>query len=56
VYDERAEAAALALREAGATRVYLAGRRDTPGVDEQIYAGCDVLDVLGRALDILGVA
>jgi methylmalonyl-CoA mutase len=55
VYDERAEATAAALREEGAVRVYLAGRRDTPGVDEHIYAGCDVLDVLTRALDTLGV-
>lgn len=56
VYDERAEATALALREAGATRIYLAGRRDTPGVDEFIFTGCDALDVLTRALDTLGAA
>jgi methylmalonyl-CoA mutase len=56
VYDERADATALALKEAGAARVYLAGRRETAGVDEQIFVGCDVVDALGRALDTLGVS
>jgi methylmalonyl-CoA mutase len=51
MYDERADATALALRQAGARRTYLAGRRQTPGVDELIHAGCDALDLLGRALD-----
>jgi methylmalonyl-CoA mutase len=51
VYDERAESAALALRDAGARRVYLAGRRETPGVDEHVYAGCDAIAVLRTALD-----
>jgi hypothetical protein len=31
--------------------VYLAGRRETPGVDEQVYAGCDAIAVLRGALD-----
>jgi methylmalonyl-CoA mutase len=55
VYDERADATALALRTAGATRVLLAGRRDTKNVDETIYVGCDTLAVLERVLDaVLG--
>ncbi|HEV8296959.1 MAG TPA: methylmalonyl-CoA mutase family protein [Acidimicrobiales bacterium] len=53
MYEERADATAAALREEGAERVYLAGRRDTPGVDEHIYAGCDAIAVLTRALDAL---
>jgi methylmalonyl-CoA mutase len=55
VYDERAESTALALREAGARRVYLAGRHEAPGVDEHVYAGCDAIEVLERALStVLG--
>ncbi|MEZ5232583.1 MAG: methylmalonyl-CoA mutase family protein [Acidimicrobiales bacterium] len=57
VYGELAEAVAAALKQAGATTVYLAGnpgdRRaayEAAGVDEFIYVGCDVLDVLERAL------
>ena len=57
IYKERAAEAAASLRAAGATRVYLAGRRlDVPGVDEEVGMGTDVLDVLTRALDLLGVA
>jgi methylmalonyl-CoA mutase len=51
VYDERADATAVALRTAGARRVYLAGRRATEGVDDLIYVGCDALAVLESALD-----
>jgi methylmalonyl-CoA mutase len=55
VYDERADATAVALRTAGARRVYLAGRRATDGVDDLIYVGCDALTVLESALDaVLG--
>ena len=44
------------LKSAGAARVYLAGRRlDIVGVDEEVGMGSDVLDVLTRALDQLGV-
>lgn len=53
VYDDLAEAVAIELRAAGARRVYLAGRRDTPGVDDQVFVGCDALDVLARALDTI---
>lgn len=56
IYKERAVDAAAALKSAGATRVYLAGRRlDIAGVDEEVGMGSDVLDVLTRALDHLGV-
>jgi methylmalonyl-CoA mutase len=50
VYDERADATAIALRAAGARRVFLAGRRETEGVDDLIYVGCNAVDVLDRAL------
>lgn len=63
VYAEHAEEAARLLKAAGAARVYLAGnpgeRRqalEAAGVDEFVALGCDVLDVLRRALDTLGVA
>jgi methylmalonyl-CoA mutase len=53
VYEERAEATARALHDAGAVRVYLAGRHEAPGVDEHVYTGCDALSTLTRALDTL---
>ncbi|MDY7101202.1 MAG: methylmalonyl-CoA mutase family protein [Actinomycetota bacterium] len=63
VYAERAAETATALREAGARRIYLAGKpgeheqtwRDA-GVDEFVHVGIDVLDTLQRAHDHLGVA
>lgn len=62
VYAERAAAAAAALRAAGARRLYLAGapgdRRaefEAAGVDEFVMLGVDVLDVLSRALAVVGV-
>ncbi|MCB4769177.1 methylmalonyl-CoA mutase subunit beta [Ancylobacter sp. Lp-2] len=52
-YAERAEAAARALKQAGADRLWLAGRLPeqeaglrAAGVDGFIFAGCDVLDAL----------
>ncbi|WP_062214380.1 methylmalonyl-CoA mutase family protein [Streptomyces sp. NBRC 109706] len=58
LYEERAAEVALALREAGAARVYLAGRLpETPdGVDEFVYLRCDAVSVLTTALDVTGVA
>jgi methylmalonyl-CoA mutase len=55
VYAERADATASALHQAGARRVYLAGRHEAPGVDEHVYTGCDALATLTRALDTLDV-
>jgi methylmalonyl-CoA mutase len=57
VYADLAEGAARALKRAGCARVYLMGRPDpaqrdawqAAGVDEFVYAGADVLDVLERA-------
>lgn len=57
IYKDRAADAVTALRAAGATRVYLAGRRlEVAGVDEEVGMGSDVLDVVTRALDHLEVA
>jgi methylmalonyl-CoA mutase len=64
--DERycAEAATVAggLKAAGVQRVYLVGRAGddeddlrASGVDEFIHAGVDVVDLLSRTLDELGV-
>lgn len=59
VYAEHAAITATALKAAGAMAVYLAGnpgdRRadyEAAGIDEFIYVGCDVLDVLERALGV----
>jgi len=46
---------AAALREAGAIRVWLAGRGSYDGVDGNVYTGCDAIRVLETTLDDLGV-
>ena len=56
VYGELAESAAAELRAAGAERIYVAGRKlDLAGVDEEVGAGSDILDVLTRTLDAMQV-
>ncbi|HEY2791290.1 MAG TPA: methylmalonyl-CoA mutase family protein, partial [Micromonosporaceae bacterium] len=54
-YAEGAETAAAALRAAGATRIWLAGRGDYPGVDGYVFAGCDAVAALTTTLGDLGV-
>ncbi|MEV4096408.1 methylmalonyl-CoA mutase subunit beta [Streptosporangium saharense] len=56
LYGEHAEAVAAALREAGAAKVWLAGRGDYAGVDATLHAGCDALGVLRTTFDDLEVA
>lgn len=57
LYAEQAGEVAAALVSAGARRVYLAGRPgDYAGVDEYVFAGCDVVAVLSSVLDRMGVA
>ncbi len=63
IYAERAEAVAKALKAAGATRVYLAGRSGdkeadykAAGIDEFIFAGGDVVSALEGAHKALGIA
>ncbi|KAB8187135.1 methylmalonyl-CoA mutase family protein [Microbispora catharanthi] len=55
LYGEHAAAVAAALREAGARRVWLAGKGEYEGVDATLYAGCDALGVLRATFDDLGV-
>ncbi|MFJ6463329.1 methylmalonyl-CoA mutase small subunit [Streptomyces sp. NPDC091387] len=57
LYAEQAGEVAGALVSAGARRVFLAGRPgDYAGVDEYVFAGCDVVAVLSSVLDRMGVA
>jgi methylmalonyl-CoA mutase len=53
VYDQHAAAVAAALRDAGAGRILLAGKKDVDGVDAILYAGCDAAAVLRDTLDAL---
>ncbi|MDN5749882.1 MAG: methylmalonyl-CoA mutase subunit beta [Pseudonocardia sp.] len=46
LYAERAAETAAALREAGATRILVAGKLEIDGVDGQLHAGCDALAVI----------
>ncbi|MFE3451900.1 methylmalonyl-CoA mutase family protein [Nonomuraea sp. NPDC059194] len=56
LYGEHATAVAQALRQAGARRIWLAGKGSYEGVDGHLYTGCDALDVLRTTFDDLGVA
>ena len=62
-YGDLGAAAATALEEAGAQRVYLAGRPkdleaalQSAGVDAFIFAGADALATLGELHKALGIA
>ncbi len=55
LYGQAAGPVAAALREAGAELVWIAGRVEVDGVDGQLFAGCDALDVLHRTFDTLEV-
>ncbi|NDU73671.1 methylmalonyl-CoA mutase [Actinomadura sp. DSM 109109] len=55
VYEERAAEAARVLRDAGAVKVWLAGKGTYEGVDALVYAGCDAIEVLETTLRDLGV-
>ncbi|MFD8141972.1 methylmalonyl-CoA mutase family protein [Streptomyces sp. NPDC059708] len=58
LYEEQAAEVAAALRAAGASTVFLAGRPGTSAgaVDEYVFAGCDAVAVLSSVLDRMGVA
>ncbi|MFF5444217.1 methylmalonyl-CoA mutase small subunit [Streptomyces sp. NPDC012888] len=58
LYAEQAAPVAEALRAAGATTVFLAGRPGSAdgAVDEYVFAGCDAVAVLSSVLDRMGVA
>jgi len=59
-YNEMGIEVAQALKQAGCVRLYLAGKPEnlsaleSAGVDEAIFAGCDVIDALERAYAALG--
>ncbi|MEV4257759.1 methylmalonyl-CoA mutase family protein [Spirillospora sp. NPDC049652] len=55
VYEEHAADAARVLREAGAVKVWLAGKGSYEGVDARVFAGCDAVEVLTTTLTDLGV-
>jgi methylmalonyl-CoA mutase len=62
VYERDAVVAAQALKAAGATHIYLAGRPraleaalKAAGVQSLIYEGCDALATLRNAYDMMGV-
>ncbi|MEV7542287.1 methylmalonyl-CoA mutase family protein [Streptomyces sp. NPDC089915] len=57
LYEEQAAEVAAALRAAGASTVFLAGRPGTSAgaVDEYVFAGCDAVAVLSSVLDRMGV-
>ncbi|TMR30433.1 methylmalonyl-CoA mutase subunit beta [Actinomadura geliboluensis] len=55
VYADRARDAARILRDAGAVKVWLAGKGTYEGVDARVYAGCDAIGVLETTLHDLGV-
>jgi methylmalonyl-CoA mutase len=54
-YAERAAATAAALREAGATYIWLAGKGDYDGVDGYLFSGVNALDVLATTFEKLEV-
>ncbi|TDB96296.1 methylmalonyl-CoA mutase subunit beta [Actinomadura sp. 7K534] len=59
VYAEQAADAVRILRDAGAVKVWLAGRgtyEGVPGDVAGVYAGCDAIEVLETTLDDLGVS
>ncbi|MEU9607081.1 methylmalonyl-CoA mutase subunit beta [Streptomyces sp. NPDC048057] len=63
LYAEHAAEVARALKDAGARRVYLAGRPgdlrealEQAGVDEFVALGGNAVDTLTRALNLIGVA
>ncbi|GAA4575260.1 methylmalonyl-CoA mutase family protein [Planotetraspora kaengkrachanensis] len=56
LYGEHAAAVAASLREAGADKIWLAGKGHYEGVDATLHAGCDALDVLRTTFDDLGVS
>ncbi|MFP3968006.1 methylmalonyl-CoA mutase subunit beta [Actinomadura fulvescens] len=56
LYAERAADAARILKDAGAIKVWLAGKGSFDGVDAQIFAGCDAVEVLETTLHDLGVS
>ena len=55
-YEDEAVAAAKALKDAGASRVFLAGKFEGEGIDTHLFMGCDAVHVLELAQAEIGVA
>ena len=55
-YPDEAEAAAAALAAAGARHIWLAGKYAGPGIDSNIFMGCDVLHTLTLTHAELGLS
>ncbi|MGI5330071.1 methylmalonyl-CoA mutase family protein [Actinomadura nitritigenes] len=55
LYEEQAAGAARALKDAGAVKVWLAGKGTYEGVDARVHAGCDAIEALETTLHDLGV-
>ncbi|MFI0449822.1 methylmalonyl-CoA mutase family protein [Actinomadura sp. 6N118] len=56
LYAEQAEEAARTLKDAGAIKIWLAGKGSYDGVDAHVFAGCDAVEVLETTLHDLGVS
>ncbi|NNN34017.1 methylmalonyl-CoA mutase small subunit [Streptomyces sp. S3(2020)] len=57
LYEEQASQTAQAVKAAGASHVFLAGRpAEYAGVDAHVFAGCDAVAVLSATLDRMGVS
>ncbi len=54
-YADEANAAAKALKDAGAARVWVAGKQEGDAIDNNIHMGCDVLHTLTLAHAELGL-
>ncbi|MFD9698983.1 methylmalonyl-CoA mutase family protein [Lentzea sp. NPDC059081] len=54
-YADQAVDTVKALREAGADRVFLAGKKTDADVDGRVYAGCPALEILTGTYQHLGV-
>ncbi len=54
-YEQEVTSAATALKEAGAQRVYLAGKHEADDVDSNIHIGVDVIHALELAHAELGI-
>jgi len=55
-YADEAEAAAKALKDAGAVAIWLAGKHEAHGVDRHVFMGADIAHEMTVALAELGVA
>jgi methylmalonyl-CoA mutase len=54
-YAEQAVTTVEALRQAGAERVLLAGKKTDAAVDGFVFAGCPALEILNSTFEFLGV-